>query len=308
MALEVAGKELKDRERVLKALSNRLAEERQDERMQIAAYLHDDLAQMLFRLTLQAEMAKKRLARGDLEAVGHDLEGIVATKQQTADMVRALIRDLHRSPIGRKGLAEAIASFSLDMTKGLQTKIHPDVVEVSLPPPIQLLIYQIAREAAMNALKHAEAENIWITLREKDEGVELQIRDDGKGFDTSAPPPEGHFGSVMMKERALVTGGTFTLASDPGEGTTITATFPRVWLEEGSLLESQSEESRATTVTTQGMQVDESFNPAEPEKDRTTAPVAEPPQARPAQPRVSGPATPTWRREALSALLRRRSA
>jgi len=308
MALEEAGKELKDRERVLKALSNRLAEERQDERMQIAAYLHDDLAQMLFRLTLQAEMAKKRLARGDLEAVGHDLEGIVVTKQQTADMVRALIRDLHRSPIGRKGLAEAIASFSVDMTKGLQTTIHPDVVEVSLPPPIQLLIYQIAREAAMNALKHAEAENIWITLREKDEGVELQIRDDGKGFDTSAPPPEGHFGSVMMKERALVTGGTFTLASDPGEGTTITATFPRVWLEEGSLLESQSEESRATTATTQGTQVDESFNPAEPEKDRTTAPVAEPPQARPAQPRVSGPATPTWRREALSALLRRRSA
>src|SRR5439155_24873752 len=102
LALEEAHVELKDRGRVLRALSNRLAEERQDERMQIAGYLHDDLAQMLFRLTLQAEMAKKRLARGELEAVGHDLEGIVATKQQTADMVRALIRDLHRSPIGRK--------------------------------------------------------------------------------------------------------------------------------------------------------------------------------------------------------------
>src|SRR5205823_14546426 len=120
MELEEAGKELKDRERVLKALSHRLAEERQDERMEVAAYLHDDLAQMLFRLTLQAEMAKKRLARGDLEAVGRDLEGIVVTKQQTAEMLRALIRDLHRSPIGRKGLAEAIESFAEDMTKGLQ--------------------------------------------------------------------------------------------------------------------------------------------------------------------------------------------
>ena len=57
-----------------------------------------------------------------------------------------------------------------------------------------------------------------VLRREKDDGVELQIRDDGKGFDTSAPPPEGHFGSVMMKERALVTGGTFKIESELGQG------------------------------------------------------------------------------------------
>jgi signal transduction histidine kinase len=241
MALEEAGKELKDRERVLRALSNRMAEERQDEGMQIAAYLHDDLAQMLFRLNLQVEMAKKRLASGDLESVLKDLDGIVQTKNQTSDAVRALIRDLHRSPIGRKGLSEAIQSFADDISKGSRTSIATDVVEVSLPPPIQLLIYQIAREAAMNALKHAGADSIWISLNERDEGVELQIRDDGEGFDTEAPPPDGHFGSVMMRERALVAGGTFSVQSEIGRGTTITAGFPRVWVEEGTLLESSSQ-------------------------------------------------------------------
>src|SRR5919108_703863 len=80
MALEEAGKELKDREQVLRALSNRMAEERQDERMQIAGYLHDDLAQQLFRLTLQVEMAKKRLQQGDVQAVTKDLDGILDTK------------------------------------------------------------------------------------------------------------------------------------------------------------------------------------------------------------------------------------
>jgi signal transduction histidine kinase len=239
MALEEASKELKDRERVLRALSNRMAEERQDERMQIAAYLHDDLAQMLFRLTLQVEMAKKRLLHGDVDAVGRDLDGITATKQQTSEAIRALIRDLHRSPIGRKGLAEAIQSFAEDISRGHPTKVTTAVVEVSLPPPIQLLIYQIAREAAMNALKHAEAATISITLRERDDGVELQILDDGKGFDTDSAPPEGHFGSVMMRERALVAGGTYAIKSEPGEGTSISATFPRVWVEEGSLLEAQ---------------------------------------------------------------------
>jgi signal transduction histidine kinase len=243
MALEVAHKELQDREQVLRALSNRMAEERQDERMQIAAYLHDDLAQMLFRLTLQVEMAKKRLAQGEVTTVVKDLDGIAATKEQTSDAIRALIRDLHRSPIGRKGLAEAIQSFAEDMSKGIATQIHSDVVEVSLPPPIQLLIYQIAREAAYNALKHAEAENIWITLRELEDGVQLQIRDDGKGFDTSAPPPEGHFGSVMMRERAQVARGKLSLESEIGHGTSVTATFPKVWVEEGTRFEAGEQPS-----------------------------------------------------------------
>lgn len=249
IALEEASKELKDREQVLRALSNRMAEERQDERMQIAAYLHDDLAQMLFRLTLQAEMAKKRLAQGEVSAVERDLDGIMRTKQETSDAIRALIRDLHRSPIGRKGLAEAIQSFAEDMSRGHPTAIATEVIEVSLPPPIQLLIYQIAREATMNALKHAEAAHIGISLEETVDGVRLQIRDDGKGFDTTAPPPEGHFGSVMMRERALVAGGTFSVESEVGQGTTIAASFPRVWVEEGSQLEAAAATAKGAPGT-----------------------------------------------------------
>lgn len=238
MALEQAHKELKDRGEVLRALSNRMAEERQDERMRIAAYLHDDLAQMLFRLNLQAEMAKKRAVQGDVDAVIRDIEGILGTKQETSNAIRALIRDLHRSPIGRKGLAEALQSFAEDMSKGV-TRVVTDAVEVSLPPPIQLLIYQISREATMNALKHAEAEEISISLTKVDDGVALIIRDNGKGFDTNQPQPEGHFGSVMMRERALVAGGTYSLSSEVGKGTTITARFPKVWVEEGSKLEEE---------------------------------------------------------------------
>jgi hypothetical protein len=62
--------------------------------------------------------------------------------------------------------------------------------------------------------------------------VELQVRDDGTGFDTTQPAPEGHFGSVMMRERALVAGGTFTVTSQLEKGTIITAGFPRVWIDE----------------------------------------------------------------------------
>jgi signal transduction histidine kinase len=232
MSLEEAGKELRARQRVLRALSNRMAEERQDERTQIAAYLHDDLAQSLFQLTLRLEMAKKRLHQGDMDAVEKDLEDISSIKERTSNMVRSLVRDLHRSPIGREGLGEALQSFADEASRDTQVAIAVDVVDVTLPPPIQLLIYQIGREAVMNSMKHAKPHNILISVHETETGVELQVRDDGTGFDTNQGQPEGHFGTVMMRERALVAGGTFSIESEVGKGTTVTARFPRVWIEE----------------------------------------------------------------------------
>jgi signal transduction histidine kinase len=231
---ELEGKniELKDRARVLRALSNRIADERKEERVQIADYIHDDAAQMLYRLSLQIEMAKRRLGKGDVETVKRNLEEIDETRKGTDQALRGLIRDLHRSPIGRGGLAEAITSYAEDASRGLDLTITVDVGDVSLPSAIQLLVYQITREAVMNAIKHAEAENIWVSLAERDDVVELMIKDDGRGFDTSEASPEGHFGSIMMRERALVTGGTFSRESQPGHGATIRATFPHVWVEE----------------------------------------------------------------------------
>ena len=61
----------------------------------------------------------------------------------------------------------------------------------------------------MNALKHAQATDMWIAVREDDESIEFELRDNGVGFDTTAPGPEGHYGMAMMRERAQVGGGTF---------------------------------------------------------------------------------------------------
>jgi signal transduction histidine kinase len=209
-----------------------MAEERQDERAQIAAYLHDDLAQLLFRLSLQVDIAKRHLTTGSDEEVVKDLELIRDTKNRTNELVRALIRDLHRSPLGRAGLGEALKSFTQDVggTSGVNFDIK--VADLPLPPPIALLMYHISREAVMNALKHSSAATITITLEPHDDVVELRIIDDGIGFDANGPGPEGHFGLTMMRDRAQVAGGTFKIESDPGEGTTVTATFAQSWLHE----------------------------------------------------------------------------
>ncbi len=231
-ALEEAHKELQDREHVLRALSNRMAEERQDERMQIAAFLHDDLAQLLFRLSIQVDVARRHLDAGKVDETEELLLEIKETKNRTSDRIRALIRDLHRSPLGRAGLGEAIRGFLAEMARESDVRFHADIDEVDLPAPIALLLYHNAREGVMNALKHAKASNIWVAVEQEGDEVEMVLRDDGVGFDVEAPGPEGHYGMTMMRERATVGGGTFAIESAPGQGTTITVRFPTSWLQE----------------------------------------------------------------------------
>ena len=230
-ALEEAHVELQEREGVLRELSNTMAEERADERLQIAGYLHDDLAQVLFRLSLQIDIAKKLLNKGDLGDLEGQLDKIRQSKQDTSDRIRALIRDLHRSPLGAKGLSESLESFTDEVGRDSGIAFHRDIEDIDLPAPIALLIFHIAREGVMNALRHANPTEVSISVHEDDDDIVLSLRDDGVGFDTGAPGPEGHFGMAMMRERAKVGGGTLEVQSAPGEGTTITVRFPTALLQ-----------------------------------------------------------------------------
>lgn len=240
-ALEEAHKELQEREQVLKTLSNAMAEERSEERLQIAGYLHDDLAQVLFRLSIQVDVARKLLDKGAIPEVTEQLDKIRESKQETSDRIRALIRNLHRSPLGAKGLAEALESFTDEVGRDSGVTYHRDVEDIPLPAPIALLVYHIAREGVMNSLKHARATDMWIVVSQNDEWIQLEMRDNGVGFDTSAPGPEGHFGMAMMRERAQVGGGTLDVESAPGVGTTITVRFPISLLQETQSLPAEGQ-------------------------------------------------------------------
>jgi signal transduction histidine kinase len=239
-ALEEAHKELQDREQVLLALSNRMAEERQDERAQIAAFLHDDLAQLLFRLSIEVDIARRQLRNGNLEATSMTLEKIRDTKNRTADRIRALIRDLHRSPLGHAGLADSLRGFIDEIGKDSGVRFDTAMTESPLPPPIALLVYHIAREGVMNAMKHSGATNVWIDLHMEEDDVVLTVRDNGVGFDPEGPSPEGHFGLAMMRERAQVAGGTYSIESAPGRGTTISVRVPASWLKSDDSSASQT--------------------------------------------------------------------
>jgi signal transduction histidine kinase len=187
---------------------------------------------VLFRLSIQVDVARKLLDKRQIEDVAAQLDKIRQSKQETSDRIRALIRDLHRSPLGAKGLAEALESFTEEVGRDSSIRFHRDVADIDLPAPIALLVYHIAREGMMNAMKHAQPRDVWVAVREEDDDIVLSLGDNGLGFDTSAPGPEGHFGMAMMRERAQVGGGRFEVESEPGQGTTITVRFPKSLLQQ----------------------------------------------------------------------------
>jgi signal transduction histidine kinase len=186
---------------------------------------------VLFRLSLQVDIARKLLDKEDLLELNKQLEKIRDSKQETSDRIRALIRDLHRSPLGATGLAESLESFTDEVGRDSGIRFHHDVQDIQLPAPIALLIFHIAREGVMNALKHADPTDVWIAVTENGDHIVLSLRDNGEGFDAGAPGPEGHFGMAMMRERAQVGGGKFEVVSAPGDGTAITVRFPTALLQ-----------------------------------------------------------------------------
>jgi signal transduction histidine kinase len=197
-------------------------------------------------MSLHLDILGKQLDSGNKEGVERELDGVRQARARASELLRALIKDLRLSPLGRAGVSEALRSFCSETEKDYRVVISTDLAEVQMPPPVQLLCYQLAREAVMNAVKHAEASAVQVTLEPTRQGARVTISDDGNGFDVEEGSPEGHFGLTMMRERALVAGGTFDIQSVAGEGTTITAEFPTSWLSDGDGAQSFESVKRET--------------------------------------------------------------
>jgi len=88
-----------------------------------------------------------------------------------------------------------------------------------LPAEVQVAIYRVCQEALNNVARHAKASQVEIDVQHEPSGLELHIRDDGRGFDTAEQRPPGHYGLSMMRERAETVGALLTVTSQPGHGT-----------------------------------------------------------------------------------------
>jgi len=144
-----------------------------------------------------------------------------------------VIWDLRPPVLDGLGLDGALAALANRISADGGFVVETDLADVpQLPPRISTALYVIAREALQNARRHARANTVTVLvqlLADGDRGAQrvcLTIADDGIGFDHEAVQAGEHFGLTMMDEQAALAGGTFTVTSRPGAGTTVEATVP----------------------------------------------------------------------------------
>jgi len=210
----------KSRELAVRGLSLHASEERSDERRLIAADLHDEVLQPLFKVTLMAHVLKADLATGRLLEMDEDIPELISAAEAASNALRDLIGDLRRSAIGVGGLPSALRRLSAIGLQRLGAEIHVQADEVAADPRTELSLYQVAKEAVSNALAHGRAANIWIDLHETQASLTLTIQDDGIGFDP-LEERSAHFGIAIMRERAFAAGGELFLDSMPGKGSRV---------------------------------------------------------------------------------------
>jgi signal transduction histidine kinase len=197
------------------------------ERNRLALELHDAVSQKLFSIVLTAEAAATLVGR-DSVAAGEQLGKLKALAQEALEELRALIFELRPPDLERDGLSGALRKHVDVLTQRRSGVIALEAdAEIAGDPERDGEILRIAQEALHNALRHADAERVAVRLYTDNGELLLEVKDDGVGFDQSAPELRSkHLGLTSMEERARRLRGRLEIDSRPGKGTTVRLAVP----------------------------------------------------------------------------------
>jgi signal transduction histidine kinase len=190
------------------------------ERRRIARDLHDGLAQDLAFI-----VARVRMLEGD-RAAAVRFDQLTSAAERALDDSRAAIAALTR-PLDEP-LDAAVERNAVEVAERLGTGVELALEPgVDVPAATRESLVRIVREAVSNAARHGHAERVVLSL-ERTDALRLSIADDGRGFDPAARParPDAGFGLISMAERAEALGGSFSVRSAAGAGTTIEVALP----------------------------------------------------------------------------------
>jgi PAS domain S-box-containing protein len=202
----------------------------EEERKRISHELHDDTIQSLVVMsrqldTLANDQTLSKENRTRLEELWHQTDNILQG-------VRRLSHDLRPAALDRLGLLPAVELLAQEVTRhsNVVTKVNLSGKEHRLPEEVAIALFRITQEALRNVWRHSRATRAEITIDFSDGRIKITVSDNGKGF--QIPPQisdltkQDKLGLAGMQERAQLVGGTLTVQSQPGKGTTITIEAP----------------------------------------------------------------------------------
>jgi signal transduction histidine kinase len=197
------------------------------ERGRLARELHDAMSQSLFSLQLSAETAS-RLLRTDAERAEAELDTVQQLARQIVAELRSVVEGLRPADLERDGLVAVLRSQFAIAGRAHGVAVEVDAADVpELDPDDEHQVLRIVQEAVTNALRHAKAARVVVTLADERGALVARVTDDGVGFDPSARVLRARrLGLTSMQDRAEALGGTLFIDSTPGRGTTVELRVP----------------------------------------------------------------------------------
>lgn len=222
--------ELAERERELHNLVGRLIVAQEEERRRVAYEVHDGFTQMAAaayrRLALFAEHRPPEAAQDRKE-----LEDAIALVQRTVAEARRIIANLRPTTLDDFGLATAVRMQVEELrSEGFDASYEETLGKERLPDTLETSLLRVVQEALANVRKHAQTARVHVALERYDGLVKLEVRDWGRGFDTTevgrGGGPGERVGLSSMRERIVLLGGSLEIRSEPGAGTSVIAEVP----------------------------------------------------------------------------------
>jgi signal transduction histidine kinase len=201
----------------------------ESERARWARELHDETLQELAALRLVLDAGS---SHGDLEGIREAAKQAVTGLDTAIRNLQGLITELRPAALDQLGIGAAIESLAARVQTASKASVEMDVslagdegrVSERLDPDLESTIYRLTQEGTTNALKHAEASSLAVSIVEEEASIRIRIADDGVGFDPEAV--ERGFGLVGMEERVRLARGTLRIDTAPGRGTELVAILP----------------------------------------------------------------------------------
>ena len=219
--------EIKQVNKELRELSGHLQSVREEERLQIAQNIHDELGQQLTGLKIDIEWMNTKISEKDV-LLKQKAKELIPLIRGTIQTVRRISSNLRPSMLDDLGLVAALEWQSQETEKRFDIKVNfiSDIPDTNLSIEITTALFRIYQEALTNAIRHANAHEIKSYLQIQENSIILEVKDNGKGIDAEKKRKNKSFGLLGIKERTFALGGTFELKSQIGKGTLIRILIP----------------------------------------------------------------------------------
>ncbi len=218
--VELKSRSLLRAQEQLRDLASHLLIVQEEERQRVARELHDDISQRLSLLDMQCAQAEA----GNAE----QMLAIRSVVQSLNSDVRSISHRLHPAILKDLGLSAALRAIVQEFRRreGMPATYSESNLPDGLSQTVTTALYRITQEALRNISKHAGETHVKVSLAGSADKIRLQVRDFGTGFDQESDYPIRGLGLVSMEERARVAGGTFSVKSSLGDGTTVIVEIP----------------------------------------------------------------------------------